>query len=64
MKVKKVTIESYLSLKHVELSFNNLTIFVDKNGSGKTSVLEALYSFLMTLVQLEEVYHLEFLIIF
>ncbi|MEM0174116.1 MAG: AAA family ATPase [Sulfolobaceae archaeon] len=45
MKLKKVTIENYLSLMEVTLSFNDLTIFVGRNGSGKTSIMEALYRF-------------------
>jgi len=45
MKIKKATIEHYLSLKKVTLSFSDLTVFVGKNGSGKTSIMEALYRF-------------------
>jgi AAA15 family ATPase/GTPase len=42
MKLRKVTINNYLSLKNVTLSFGDLTILVGRNGSGKTSILEAL----------------------
>jgi predicted ATPase len=45
MKLRKVTINKYLCLKDVTLSFGDLTILVGKNGSGKTSILEALYRF-------------------
>jgi energy-coupling factor transporter ATP-binding protein EcfA2 len=45
MKLRKVTINHYLSLKDVTLSFDDLTILVGKNGSGKTSILEALHRF-------------------
>jgi len=45
MRIGKVTIENYLSLKKVSLSFGDLTILVGKNGSGKTSIMEALYRF-------------------
>jgi len=45
MKIKEATVEHYLSLKNVTLSFSNLTVFVGKNGSGKTSIVEALYRF-------------------
>jgi predicted ATPase len=45
MKLRKVTINNYLCLKDVTLSFGDLTILVGKNGSGKTSILEALYRF-------------------
>lgn len=45
MKLRKVTINNYLSLKEVTLSFDDLTVFVGKNGSGKTSIMEALYRF-------------------
>jgi hypothetical protein len=45
MKLRKITISNYLCLKDVTLSFGDLTILVGKNGSGKTSILEALYRF-------------------
>jgi len=45
MKLRKVTINHYLSLKDVTLSFGDLTVLVGKNGSGKTSILEALHRF-------------------
>jgi len=45
MKLGKVTINHYMCLKDVTLSFGDLTILVGKNGSGKTSILEALYRF-------------------
>jgi predicted ATP-dependent endonuclease of OLD family len=45
MKLRKVTINNYLCLKSITLSFGDLTILVGKNGSGKTSILEALYRF-------------------
>jgi len=45
MKIKKATIENYLSLKEVKLSFDNFTVLIGKNGSGKTGIMEALYRF-------------------
>jgi energy-coupling factor transporter ATP-binding protein EcfA2 len=45
MKLRKVTTNNYLCLNNVTLSFGDLTILVGKNGSGKTSILEALYRF-------------------
>jgi AAA15 family ATPase/GTPase len=45
MKLRKVSINNYLSLKDVTLSFGDMTILVGKNGSGKTNILEALYRF-------------------
>jgi len=45
MKLRKVTIRNYLCLREVTLSLSNLTILIGKNGSGKTSILEALYRF-------------------
>jgi predicted ATP-dependent endonuclease of OLD family len=45
MKLRKVTINNYLSLKDVTLTFGDMTILVGKNGSGKTNILEALYRF-------------------
>jgi DNA repair exonuclease SbcCD ATPase subunit len=44
MKLRKVTINNYLSLKNVTPSFGDLTILVGRNGSGKTSILEALHN--------------------
>jgi predicted ATPase len=45
MKIKEATIENYLSIEKLTLLFSNFTILVGKNGSGKTSILEALYIF-------------------
>jgi len=45
MRIIKATIEHYLSLKEVTLSFDNFTVLIGKNGSGKTSIVEALYRF-------------------
>jgi len=45
MKLRKVAIKNYLCLREVTLSLSDLTILIGKNGSGKTSILEALYRF-------------------
>jgi len=45
MQLIDATIENYMSLKRVDISFTGLTILVGKNGSGKTSLLEALHRF-------------------
>jgi predicted ATPase len=45
MKLRKVIINNYMSLKNVELSFGDLTVLVGKNGSGKTNIMEALHRF-------------------
>ncbi|MBO3842196.1 MAG: AAA family ATPase [Candidatus Brockarchaeota archaeon] len=42
MKLREVTINNYLSLKEVTLRFSDLTVLIGKNGSGKTSIMEAL----------------------
>ncbi len=40
--ITSVTIENFKNLRHLEIGLNPLTVFVGANGSGKTSVLEAL----------------------
>jgi len=45
MKIRKVIVEHYLSLKKVELLLNDFTVLVGKNGSGKTSIMEAMHRF-------------------
>jgi len=39
MKLRKVTINNYLSLRDVTLSFGDLTVLVGKNGSGKKKLV-------------------------
>jgi putative ATP-dependent endonuclease of OLD family len=39
--IKKVKIENFRSIKSQEIELNNYTILIGDNGTGKTSVLEA-----------------------
>lgn len=45
MNLAEFTVKNYKSLRKVELSFGNYTALIGENGSGKTSILEALYLF-------------------
>jgi len=48
MKIKKITISNFRSYKDENIvSFNDLNVFVGKNDSGKSTILEALNVFLM-----------------
>jgi energy-coupling factor transporter ATP-binding protein EcfA2 len=42
--IQKVRIQNFKSLREVTVELNRFTVFVGANGSGKTSVLEALHS--------------------
>lgn len=42
MKISKVRVTNYHSLKDVEIGFDNYSIFIGPNGTGKSSVLWAL----------------------
>lgn len=39
--IKKISIESFKSLEHLEIELGNLNVFVGANGSGKSNLLEA-----------------------
>jgi predicted ATPase len=41
--ITSVTIENFKNLRHQEIALEPLTVFVGPNGSGKTSVLEAIH---------------------
>jgi putative ATP-dependent endonuclease of OLD family len=43
--IEKVTIENFRSIKKAEVSFDEITAFVGRNGVGKSTVLYALDSF-------------------
>ncbi|GAI40834.1 unnamed protein product, partial [marine sediment metagenome] len=45
MNLAEFTVKNYKSLREVEIDFGNYTALIGENGSGKTSVLEALYLF-------------------
>ncbi|GAH98380.1 unnamed protein product, partial [marine sediment metagenome] len=45
MNLAEFTVRNYKSLREVKVGFGNYTAFIGENGSGKTSVLEALYLF-------------------
>lgn len=45
MLIKKVTIHNYRSIKDQEFDLENLSIFVGKNNSGKSNLIDALLTF-------------------
>jgi len=45
MNLSEFTIKNYKSLREVKVDLRGYTAFIGKNGSGKTSMLEALYLF-------------------
>jgi predicted ATP-dependent endonuclease of OLD family len=45
MRILKVQVNNYKSLKAVEVEFGDLTILIGKNSSGKSNFVEALYLF-------------------
>lgn len=45
MNLAEFTVKNYKSLRDVKVDFGNYTTLIGENGSGKTSVLEALYLF-------------------
>ena len=45
MNLAEFTVKNYKSLRDVKVSFGNYTALIGENGSGKTSILEALYLF-------------------
>ena len=56
MKIKKLTLENFRGIRNLELEFHNqLTILVGINGTGKTSILDALA---MGLSWLQTRYHI------
>lgn len=42
MKIKKVEVKNFRTLKDVEIPFDSVTTFIGPNGSGKSTVLRAL----------------------
>jgi len=46
MKISKVLIHHWRSIKHVEIDFQNLMIFIGQNNHGKSNILSALLFFL------------------
>lgn len=51
MKIKKVKIENFRSIKSVEFDFLNLTILIGENNTGKTNILRALDLFFSSTVR-------------
>ena len=51
MKIKKVKIENFKSIKGTEFDFRDLTILLGENNSGKTNILNALQMFFETTVR-------------
>lgn len=48
MKIKKVNIHNWRSIKNVEISFENLMVFIGQNNHGKSNILSALLFFFGT----------------
>ena len=42
MKISKIAIKNYLGVEELEISPSDVNVFVGPNGSGKTSILEAI----------------------
>lgn len=42
MKIKKIEIENYRSLRKIELEFGDLTVLIGKNDAGKSNILKVL----------------------
>ncbi|MFH2112032.1 MAG: AAA family ATPase [Candidatus Bathyarchaeota archaeon] len=45
MKIEKIAIKNYRSLKDIEIFFNHIVIFIGRNNSGKSSILQAINNF-------------------
>ncbi len=52
IKIKKITVKNFKSIKDITLTINDLTVMVGKNGSGKTNIIEAI-NFNKSLFKLE-----------
>ena len=50
--IKSASFRNFKSLRHVDVDFERLTVFVGSNASGKTSILEGLHR--LTLVATSE----------
>ena len=42
MRLNKITVQSYRSLRHVEIEMNDLNVFIGANATGKSAILDAL----------------------
>ena len=42
MKVNRLTIENFRSIKHLDIELGNTTVFIGPNNAGKTAILDAL----------------------
>ena len=51
MPLTRIEIENYKSIKHCDISITELTILIGENGTGKTSVLEAMQYFYKNLTE-------------
>ena len=45
MKIKHITIHNWRSIKHVEIDFQDLMIFIGQNNHGKSNILTAILFF-------------------
>ena len=51
MPLIRVKIENFKSIKHCDISLSELNVFLGENGTGKTSILEAIYYFYQNLTE-------------
>jgi putative ATP-dependent endonuclease of OLD family len=51
LKIKKVKIQNFKSIKEAEFDFQDLTILLGENNSGKTNIMKALQIFLETTIR-------------
>ena len=49
MSLYRIHIENFKSIKRVDLSFDQLNVFIGENGAGKTNILEAIDYFYLNL---------------
>ena len=51
MPLIRIKIENFKSIKHCDISLSELNLFLGENGTGKTSILEAIYYFYQNLTE-------------
>ena len=51
MPIKHIRIENFKSIKCCDIDFNDLTVLIGANGSGKTNILDSLNYFFNNLTE-------------
>ena len=51
MSLKRLTIDNFKSIKHSDLSIAELNVLIGENGTGKTSILDAMFYFFNNLTE-------------